>query len=60
MSRRTKIVATLGPACDGETTLTLSAVEAATEEDELERYLDGLAPVLGMLVVRHGPNAGSS
>jgi len=43
-----------------ETTLTLSAVEAATEEDELEHYLDGLAPNLGMFVVRHGPNAGSS
>jgi FHA domain/zinc-ribbon domain len=43
-----------------ETTLTLSAVEAATEEDELERYLDGLAPGVGMFVVRHGPNAGSS
>ena len=43
-----------------ETTLTLSAVEAATEDDELERYLDGLAPGVGMLVVRHGPNAGSS
>jgi hypothetical protein len=43
-----------------DTTLTLSAVEAATEEDELEHYLDGLAPGLGMLVVRHGPNAGSS
>jgi hypothetical protein len=47
-------------AADDETTLTLSAVEAATEEDELEHYLDGLAPGLGMLVVRHGPNAGSS
>jgi hypothetical protein len=43
-----------------DTTLTLSAVEAATEEDELEHYLDGLAPGVGMLVVRHGPNAGSS
>jgi NMD protein affecting ribosome stability and mRNA decay len=43
-----------------ETTLTLSAVEAEAEEDELERYLDGLAPGLGMFVVRHGPNAGSS
>jgi pSer/pThr/pTyr-binding forkhead associated (FHA) protein len=31
-----------------------------TEDDELERYLDGLAPGVGMLVVRHGPNAGSS
>jgi hypothetical protein len=47
-------------AADDETTLTLSAVEAATEEDELERYLDGLAPGVGLLVVRHGPNAGSS
>jgi hypothetical protein len=52
--------APLGAGDDGETTLTLTAVEAATEEDELERYLDGLAPGLGMLVVRHGPNAGSS
>ena len=43
-----------------ETTLTLSAVEAATEEDEHEHYLDGLAPGVGMFVVRHGPNAGSS
>ena len=52
--------APLGAAGDDETTLTLSAVEAATEEDELERYLDGLAPGVGLLVVRHGPNAGSS
>lgn len=52
--------APLGPGENEETTLTLSAVEAATEEDELERYLDGLAPGVGMLVVRHGPNAGSS
>ncbi|HEV7524672.1 MAG TPA: FHA domain-containing protein [Acidimicrobiia bacterium] len=47
-------------AADEETTLTLSAVEAATEDDELEHFLDGLAPGVGMLVVRHGPNAGSS
>jgi hypothetical protein len=47
-------------AADDETTMTLSAVEAADEEDELERYLDGLAPGVGLLVVRHGPNAGSS
>ena len=52
--------APLGPGDNEETTLTLSAVEAATEEDELERYLDGLAPGVGMLVVRHGPNVGSS
>ena len=43
-----------------DTTLTLSAVEAADEEDELERYLDGLAPGVGLFVVRHGPDAGSS
>jgi hypothetical protein len=43
-----------------ETTLTLAAVESADEEDELERYLDGLAPGVGLLVVRHGPDAGSS
>lgn len=40
--------------------MTLSAVEAADEEDELEHYLDGLAPGVGLLVVRHGPNEGSS
>jgi hypothetical protein len=43
-----------------ETTLTLSAVEAADLEEELERYLDGLPAGVGLLVVRHGPNAGSS
>jgi hypothetical protein len=43
-----------------ESTLTLSAVVAADEEDELERYLDGLAPGVGLLVVRTGPDAGSS
>jgi len=52
--------APLGAAESEETTLTLSAVEAANEEDELERYLDELAPGVGMLVVLHGPNAGSS
>jgi hypothetical protein len=43
-----------------ETTLTLHAVEVADLEEELERYLDGLPPGVGLLVVRHGPNAGSS
>jgi hypothetical protein len=43
-----------------ETTLTLHAVEAADLEEELERYLDELPPGVGLLVVRHGPNAGSS
>jgi len=44
----------------GEDTLTLSAVEQADEEDELEKYLDGLAPGVGLLVVRSGPDTGSS
>jgi hypothetical protein len=52
--------APLGPGENEETTLTLSAVVAETEEDELQHYLDGLPPGVGMLVVRHGPNAGSS
>ena len=52
--------APLGAAENEETTLTLSAVEAATEEDELESYLDGLPAGVGLLVVRQGPNAGSS
>lgn len=43
-----------------ETTLTLSAVEAESETDELERYLDGLPAGVGLLVVRQGPEAGSS
>jgi pSer/pThr/pTyr-binding forkhead associated (FHA) protein len=43
-----------------ETTLTLSAVEAADSEDELEHYLAELPPGVGLLVVRHGPGAGSS
>ncbi len=45
---------------EATTTLTLSAIEAADNEDELERYLDGLAPGVGLLVVRHGPDAGAS
>jgi hypothetical protein len=45
---------------DDETTLTLAAVESASEEDELDRYLDDLAPGVGLFVVRHGPDAGSS
>ena len=50
----------LTPGENEETTLTLSAVEAADTEDELERYLDGLAPGVGLFVVRHGPESGSS
>jgi Inner membrane component of T3SS, cytoplasmic domain/zinc-ribbon domain len=45
---------------DAATTLTLSAVEAAESEDELERYLEGLPLGVGLLVVRHGPESGSS
>jgi FOG: FHA domain len=43
-----------------ENTQTLHAVEAADAEDELANYLEGLPPGVGLLVVRHGPNAGSS
>ena len=45
---------------DTATTLTLSAVQAADLEDELERYLEGLPLGVGLLVVRHGPETGSS
>jgi FHA domain-containing protein/zinc ribbon protein len=43
-----------------ETTLTLSAVEAADLEEDLAKYLDELAPGVGLLVQRLGTNAGSS
>jgi pSer/pThr/pTyr-binding forkhead associated (FHA) protein len=43
-----------------ENTQTLHAVEAADAEDELAAYLEGLPAGVGLLVVRHGPNAGSS
>jgi pSer/pThr/pTyr-binding forkhead associated (FHA) protein len=43
-----------------ETTLTLSAVEAADLEDDLAKYLEELAPGVGLLVLRQGPVAGSS
>ena len=43
-----------------ETTLTLSAVEAADLEDDLAKYLDDLPAGVGLLVLRRGPNAGSS
>jgi pSer/pThr/pTyr-binding forkhead associated (FHA) protein len=43
-----------------ESTLTLSAIEAAESDDDLAHYLDGLPAGVGMLVVRHGPAAGSS
>lgn len=47
-------------AADDETTLTLAAVEAAEEHDDLARYLQDLAPDAALLVVRQGPAAGSS
>ena len=43
-----------------EATLTLKAVEAAGDEDELATYLEGLPAGVGLLVVLHGPDAGSS
>ena len=49
-----------GAALGDESTLTLSAVEAAGADDELEAYLDELPAGIGLLVVRHGPDAGSS
>jgi hypothetical protein len=43
-----------------ETTLTLSAVEAADVEEDLAKYLEELPPGVGLLVLRGGPVAGSS
>jgi hypothetical protein len=43
-----------------ETTLTLSAVEAADLEEDLAKYLEELPPGVGLLVLRQGPVAGSS
>ena len=43
-----------------ETTLTLSAVSAEEEEDDLARYREGLPAGVGLLIVRHGPNEGST
>jgi pSer/pThr/pTyr-binding forkhead associated (FHA) protein len=40
--------------------MALTAVEAAEDTDDLARYLDGLPTGVGLLVVRHGPNAGST
>jgi hypothetical protein len=43
-----------------ETTLSLKAVAAEEDEDDLARYLEGLPAGKGLLVVRHGPNEGST
>jgi pSer/pThr/pTyr-binding forkhead associated (FHA) protein len=48
------------PGDDKTTTLALTAVEAAEDTDDLARFLEGLPPGVGLLVVRHGPNAGST
>jgi hypothetical protein len=50
----------LTPTTGDETTLTLSAVEAESDLDELEHYLDELPEGVGLLVNRQGPEAGSS
>jgi pSer/pThr/pTyr-binding forkhead associated (FHA) protein len=48
------------PTEDPTSTLALTAVEAAEDSDDLARFLDGLPDGVGLLVVRHGPNAGST
>src|SRR4051794_31478279 len=45
---------------DEDTTLTLAAIEAADETDDLAQYLEELPVGVGLLVVRVGPTAGSS
>ncbi len=43
-----------------ETTLTLAAIEAGEDADDLAHYLDGLPAGVGLLALRHGPAVGSS
>lgn len=45
---------------DDESTLTLAAVEAGEEHDDLARYLEDLPAGVGLLVARQGPALGSS
>ncbi|MFM8973746.1 MAG: FHA domain-containing protein [Actinomycetota bacterium] len=52
--------AVLGPAVGEESTLTLAAVTHSDEEDELARDLEELPLGVGLLVVRSGPDVGSS
>ncbi len=47
-------------ASDEDTTLTLAAINAADETDDLAQYLEDLPAGVGLLVVRSGPTAGSS
>lgn len=43
-----------------DTTVTLAAIEASEEADDLVQWLDGLPDGVGLLVVRNGPSEGSS
>ena len=45
---------------DEDTTLTLAAINAVDESDDLAQYLDDLPVGVGLLVIRSGPTAGSS
>ncbi len=45
---------------DDDTTLTLAAINAVDESDDLAQYLADLPAGVGLLVVRGGPTAGSS
>ncbi len=45
---------------DEDTTLTLAAINAVDESDDLAQYLDDLPVGVGLLVIRGGPTAGSS
>ncbi|HEY1739794.1 MAG TPA: FHA domain-containing protein [Acidimicrobiia bacterium] len=45
---------------DEDTTLTLAAINAVDETDDLAQFLDDLPDGVGLLVVRTGPTAGSS
>jgi pSer/pThr/pTyr-binding forkhead associated (FHA) protein len=47
-------------ASDEDTTLTLAAINAVDESDDLVQYLEDLPVGIGLLVVRGGPTAGSS
>ena len=50
----------LGTGADEESTLTLAAVVHLDEEDELARHIEELPEGIGLLVVRSGPDSGSS
>lgn len=48
------------PLHSDESTVTLAAVEATEEADDLLLWLEGLPDGVGLLVVRNGPGEGSS